>query len=93
VYYQPHGILFTGRHLLPDVSGNPQPLRTAKTFHWPRQLKQVRQILERFDGESLQYLCPGANTGFLRQQRFIDRAYSKLQQLDFSTLRQAAIWV
>lgn len=93
VYYQSSGVLFTGRHLLPDASGNPQPLRTAKTFHWPRQLKQVKQILERFDDASLQYLCPGANTGFLRQQRFIDCAYAKLQQLDFSALRQADAWV
>jgi glyoxylase-like metal-dependent hydrolase (beta-lactamase superfamily II) len=92
VYYQPHGLLFTGRHLLPDTSGHPQPLRTAKTFHWPRQLKQVQQILERFDDDSLQYLCPGANTGFLRQQRLIDHAYTKLQQLDFHALRQVAIW-
>jgi glyoxylase-like metal-dependent hydrolase (beta-lactamase superfamily II) len=91
-YYQPHGSLFTGRHLLPDTSGHPQPLRTAKTFHWPRQLKQVQQILERFDDDSLQYLCPGANTGFLRQQRLIDHAYTKLQQLDFHALRQVAIW-
>jgi glyoxylase-like metal-dependent hydrolase (beta-lactamase superfamily II) len=91
-YYQPHGLLFTGRHLLPDTSGHPQPLRTAKTFHWPRQLKQVQQILERFDDDSLQYLCPGANTGFLRQQRLIDHAYTKLQQLDFHALRQVAIW-
>jgi glyoxylase-like metal-dependent hydrolase (beta-lactamase superfamily II) len=91
VYYQPYGLLFTGRHLLPNAAGNPQPLRTAKTFHWPRQLKQVQQILERFDDASLQYLCPGANTGFLRQQRFIHPAYAKLQQLDLSTLRHAAI--
>ena len=53
----------------------------------------MQQILERFDGASLQYLCPGANTGFLRQQRFIDCAYEKLQQLDLSALRQADVWV
>lgn len=93
VYDQPSGVLFTGRHLLPDASGNPQPLRTAKTFHWPRQLKQVQQILGRFDDKSLQYICPGANTGFLRQQRFIDHAYAKLQQLDFLALRQADVWL
>jgi glyoxylase-like metal-dependent hydrolase (beta-lactamase superfamily II) len=92
VYYRPHGVLFTGRHLLPDAAGNPQPLRMAKTFHWLRQLQQVRHIIERFDERSLQYFCPGANTGFLRQQGFIDCAYAKLQQLDFHSLRQAAIW-
>lgn len=92
VYYQPEGVLFTGRHLLPNASGSPQPLRTAKTFHWPRQLRQVQKIIERFDEASLRYLCPGANTGFLRQQRFIDQAYSKLQQLDCCALRQAPLW-
>jgi glyoxylase-like metal-dependent hydrolase (beta-lactamase superfamily II) len=92
VYYRPEGVLFTGRHLLPNASGSPQPLRTAKTFHWPRQLKQVQSIIERFDEASLQYLCPGANTGFLRHQRLIDHAYSKLQQLDLCALKQAAIW-
>ncbi|WP_404785306.1 MBL fold metallo-hydrolase [Altericista sp. CCNU0014] len=93
VYYRPEGILFSGRHLLPDASGSPQPLRTAKTFHWPRQLDRVRQILERFDDDSLRYLCPGANTGFLRQARSIDRAYAKLQQLDLLALRHAAVWI
>jgi glyoxylase-like metal-dependent hydrolase (beta-lactamase superfamily II) len=93
VYYRPEGVLFTGRHLLPNASGSPQPLRTAKTFHWSRQLKQVQSIIERFDEASLQYLCPGANTGFLRQKRLIDHAYSKLQQLDLHALKQAAIWV
>lgn len=82
------GVLFTGRHLLPDRDGTPQPLRTAKTFHWFRQLKTVQLVLERFDVNSLSYLCPGANTGFLRHQRSIDQAYSKLQQLDLVTLRQ-----
>jgi glyoxylase-like metal-dependent hydrolase (beta-lactamase superfamily II) len=93
VYYRPEGVLFSGRHLLPDASGSPQPLRTAKTFHWPRQLKHVQHLLDRFDEDSLRYLCPGANTGFLRQRRFIDRAYSKLQLLDLSTLRQAVAWI
>lgn len=80
------GVLFTGRHLLPDPQGNPAPLKTAKTFHWPRQIRSVRDILRRFDEQSLRYLCPGANTGFLRQQRFIDDAYRKLARLDLSQL-------
>jgi glyoxylase-like metal-dependent hydrolase (beta-lactamase superfamily II) len=81
---QQGGVLFTGRHLLPDLHGNPKPLRTAKTFHWPRQLNSVCDLLTRFDNRSLRYLCPGANTGFLRQQRYIDDAYQKLAQLDLS---------
>lgn len=94
VYYRPHGgVLFAGRHLLPDRMGMPKPLRTAKTFHWFRQLKNVRLVLDRFDINSLSYLCPGANTGFLRHQRSIDRAYSKLQQLDLETLRQVPVGI
>jgi glyoxylase-like metal-dependent hydrolase (beta-lactamase superfamily II) len=86
--YMPHhgGVLFTGRHLLPDQQGRPTPLRTAKTFHWPRQLRSVTKLLERFERQSLHYLCPGANTGFLRQQRFIDHAYDQLVQLNLEQL-------
>jgi glyoxylase-like metal-dependent hydrolase (beta-lactamase superfamily II) len=93
VYYRPQRVLFTGRHLLPDQMGTPKPLRTAKTFHWFRQLNSVQLILDRFTAYSLHTLCPGANTGFLRQQRFIDQAYFKLQQLDLLALRQSAVGV
>jgi glyoxylase-like metal-dependent hydrolase (beta-lactamase superfamily II) len=92
VYDRQHGgVLFTGRHLLPDQNGLPKPLRVAKTFHWFRQLKSVQLLLDRFNTSSLQHLCPGANTGFLRQQRSIDQAYPKLQQLDLLALREVAI--
>lgn len=76
------GVLFTGRHLLPNLQGQPLPLRTAKTFHWPRQIRSVRSLLERFSPQTLRYLCPGANTGALRGDRFIDDAYQKLANLD-----------
>ncbi|PSB53373.1 MBL fold metallo-hydrolase [Chamaesiphon polymorphus] len=61
------GVLFTGRHLLPDRFGAPVPLRTAKTFHWPRQLRSVDKIWQQFPSQQpLSYICPGANTGLLR---------------------------
>ena len=79
LYWQRHGgVLFTGRHLLPDTKGQPQPLQTAKTFHWLRQLRSQKAILDRFSPETLSYLCPGANTGFLRGRGIIDRAYEKI---------------
>ncbi|MDJ0560403.1 MAG: MBL fold metallo-hydrolase, partial [Microcystis sp. M53599_WE4] len=79
LYWQRHGgVLFTGRHLLPDTKGQPRPLQTAKTFHWPRQLRSQKIILDRFSPETLSYLCPGANTGFLRGRGIIDRAYEKI---------------
>ncbi|PSN11855.1 MBL fold metallo-hydrolase [filamentous cyanobacterium CCT1] len=90
LYYSAYGgVLFTGRHLLPNRAGEPEPLRLAKTFHWPRQLQQVEALRTRFSAESLAHLCPGASTGFLRGQRSIDRAYEKLQQIDIEACRGA----
>jgi hypothetical protein len=61
------GVLFTGRHLLPNHSGAAVPLRTSKTFHWPRQLRSVEAIWQRFPAlQPLAYICPGANAGLLR---------------------------
>jgi hypothetical protein len=80
------GILFTGRHLLPDRQGRPVPLRTAKTFHWPRQIRQVQAVLDRFTPQTLHYICPGASLGFLRGSYTIAAAYQQLSQLELSTL-------
>lgn len=79
LYYRPlGGVLFSGRHILPNLHGDPAPLRTAKTFHWNRQLQSLQLLLKHFTPETLNYICPGANTGFLRGKRFIDRAYERL---------------
>jgi glyoxylase-like metal-dependent hydrolase (beta-lactamase superfamily II) len=84
------GILCSGRHLLPTAQSHLTPLRTAKTFHWPRQLKSVQQILDAFSPQTLSYVCPGANTGFLRGERAIAHPYEQLAQLDLIALRHAA---
>jgi len=89
LYYSGEGgVLFSGRHLLPNQQGEPVPLRTAKTFHWPRQLKSIELLIDRFTPETLHYLCPGANTGFLRGKRVVDRAYDQLASLDLAALVQ-----
>jgi glyoxylase-like metal-dependent hydrolase (beta-lactamase superfamily II) len=67
------GLLFTGRHLLPDKNGQPQPLKTPKTFHWPRQLRSVASLKEQFPPERLRYILPGASSGMLRGRGYIDR--------------------
>lgn len=85
------GVLFSGRHLLPNLQGQPVPLRTAKTFHWPRQIQSVKRLIERFSPQTLQFLCPGANTGPLRGKRAIDRAYDKIASLDLEGLLQKEI--
>ena len=84
------GLLFTGRHLLPDRNGNPAPLRIAKTFHWKRQLKSVQFIQNRFSTDTLNYICPGSSTGYLRGATAIDNAYIKLGAIDFEVLQNAA---
>jgi glyoxylase-like metal-dependent hydrolase (beta-lactamase superfamily II) len=87
-YWHHHGgVLFSGRHLLPDRDGNPVPIRTKKTFHWFRQLNSVEVLRDRFKDETLNYLCPGANTGFLRAKRAIAKPYKALSQLDLQALR------
>ncbi len=68
IYYSgAGGVLFTGRHLLPNQHGAPVPLQTAKTFHWARQLRSVEAIRQQFPSRApLSHICPGANTGLLR---------------------------
>jgi glyoxylase-like metal-dependent hydrolase (beta-lactamase superfamily II) len=82
LYYRRNsGILFTGRHLLPNSDGELALLRTAKTFHWPRQIKSAHLLLKAFNSQALNYICPGGNIGFLRGQLSIDRAYERLSNL------------
>ncbi|MFN6569730.1 MBL fold metallo-hydrolase [Dendronalium sp. ChiSLP03b] len=87
LYYSDFGgVLFSGRHLVPNQQGEPMPLRTAKTFHWPRQIQSLQSLLKSFTPETLHYICPGANTGFLRGERVIDNAYQRLASLDLPAL-------
>ncbi|WYL98455.1 MAG: MBL fold metallo-hydrolase [Gloeotrichia echinulata CP02] len=81
------GVLFSGRHLLPNLQGEPAPLPTAKTFHWPRQINSLQSLLQKFTPETLKYICPGANTGFLRGKGVIDQAYQRLASLDLPALK------
>jgi glyoxylase-like metal-dependent hydrolase (beta-lactamase superfamily II) len=64
------GVLFSGRHLLPDSKRQPAPLRISKTFHWPRQLASV----EKLKSFTFAAICPGAATGMLRGQRYLEVA-------------------
>ncbi|MEO1145297.1 MAG: MBL fold metallo-hydrolase [Cyanobacteria bacterium J06638_22] len=88
VYHQAEGgVLFTGRHLVPDRQGNPVPLRASKTFHWFRQLRSVEWLRQTFSENDLHWLCPGASIGFLRGRHAIDGAYDKLAALDLEAMR------
>ncbi len=87
-YPREGGVLFSGRHILPNQTGELLPLRTAKTFHWFRQLTSIQLLRDRFTPETLNYICPGANTGFLRGKRARASAYEQLARLDLTALRQ-----
>jgi glyoxylase-like metal-dependent hydrolase (beta-lactamase superfamily II) len=85
------GILFAGRHLLPqgprsDHPDHPAPLYTAKTFHWPRQIRSVQMLIDRFGPETLGWICPGASLGLLRGRSAMGDAYAKLSRLDLGQL-------
>jgi hypothetical protein len=74
------GILFTGRHLLPDQNGKIKPLQLSKTFHWQRQLKNVKNLGDRFNDQTLTYICPATNLGFLRGKGIVTNAYQQLSE-------------
>ncbi len=86
---QAGGILFTGRHLLPNRQGQLVPLRVSKTFHWPRQLRSTQRLLQEFTAQTLKYGCPGANTGFLRGKGLVENAYDAIASLDFEQLKRS----
>ena len=90
-WQQQEGILFTGRHLLPKSQTEIAPLRTAKTFHWWRQLDSIAKLRNRFDSQTLNYILPGANTGYLRGRGYVDNAYEKLSTLNLSELRSTEV--
>lgn len=85
------GVLFSGRHLLPDPQGRLLPQRTAKTFHWPRQLRAVAALQDRFGPDTLQAICPGANVGFLRGRGYLADAWQQLEAIDLESLGRAKI--
>ena len=78
-YFAFGGVLFSGRHLLPIKEGI-APLKLKKTFHWRRQLRSVQFLVDRFSDDTLNYICPGANTGYLRGKGYLDRAYHLIKE-------------
>lgn len=72
------GVLFSGRHLLINPQGNLTPIISRKTFHWRRQLRSIEKLKARFPPETLSYICPGANTGFLRGKGVVEDGYEQL---------------
>lgn len=92
VYAPVHGgILFTGRHLMPDPSGNLKPFRVPKTFHWLRQLRSVADLQARFPPKTVAHICPGANIGFLRGQGTLANGGVHLHSVEVTQLRNQSV--
>lgn len=75
------GVLFTGRHLLPDGEGHMTRLRQPKTFHWPRQQASVRKIYDYLQELPLRAVCPGGNIGYLRGKDWLEYPRNTLREL------------
>lgn len=86
-WQQQGGVLFTGRHLLPKSPTEIAPLRTAKTFHWWRQLNSIAKLRDYFNVNNLQYILPGANTGYLRGKGYLDHADEQLSRLQYCSVK------
>ncbi|MGK7906736.1 MAG: MBL fold metallo-hydrolase [Synechococcus sp.] len=74
------GVLFTGRHLLPNDTGQLVPIRQPKTFHWSRQLRSISRLLETIKAPAPQWICPGGNLGKLRGDKMMDAGRDRLQK-------------
>lgn len=74
------GVLFTGRHLLPDANGHPVPQRQANTFHWPRQLRSIETLLDNIPAPAPTWICPGAKLRLLRDRKAIANARDHLER-------------
>jgi glyoxylase-like metal-dependent hydrolase (beta-lactamase superfamily II) len=64
-------LLFCGRLLVPTAPGAAAPLRTPRTFHWPRQLRSLERLRAWLPPASPQWIASGAALGALRGERLI----------------------
>ena len=58
--------LFCGRLLLPVGPGRLEPLRTPRTFHWPRQQRSLERLRQWLPAGSPGWIACGGGLGALR---------------------------
>ena len=83
--------LFCGRLLLPVAPGQLAPLRTARTFHWPRQLASLKRLRTWLPLQSPQWIATGGGLGALRGEKLVMDGAKALAQLDFSALNGVSV--
>lgn len=73
--------LFCGRLLVPVAPGTLAPLRTTRTFHWPRQLASVERLRAWLPQGSPAWIASGAGLGALRGPALVANAAELLRTL------------
>jgi glyoxylase-like metal-dependent hydrolase (beta-lactamase superfamily II) len=81
-----HGLdlLFCGRLLLPTTPGRLAPLRTARTFHWPRQLRSVERLRRWLPAGSPAWIACGGGLGALRGEVLVPHGAALLTALELT---------
>jgi glyoxylase-like metal-dependent hydrolase (beta-lactamase superfamily II) len=74
-------VLFCGRLLVPTGVNRAAPLRTSRTFHWPRQLRSLERLGAWLPPGSPAWIASGAALGALRGGRLIENGGGLLEEL------------
>ncbi|MEB3170065.1 MAG: MBL fold metallo-hydrolase [Synechococcaceae cyanobacterium] len=82
--------LFCGRLLVPTGPAALAPLRTARTFHWPRQLRSVERLRGWLPTGSPHWIASGAGLGALRGDRVVMGGAALLAGLDLEPAAAAS---
>ncbi len=90
VWAEAADVLFCGRLLVPVAPQTLAPLRTALTFHWPRQLHSLASLRGWLPHGAPQWLASGAGLGALRGEALAPRGREQLEGLDLDALTTVA---
>lgn len=74
--------LFCGRLLVPTGPAALAPLRTARTFHWPRQLRSLERLRGWLPAGSPAWIASGGALGALRGEKLVIGGAALLADLD-----------
>ena len=78
--------LFCGRLLQPLGPGRLAPLATARTFHWPRQLRSLERLRQWLPPGSPGWIACGGGLGALRGEKLVEGGADLLAGLDLPAL-------
>ena len=82
-------LLFCGRLLLPVGPGALAPLRTPRSFHWPRQLASIGKLRGWLPPGSPGAIASGGGLGALRGEVLVQPGAAVLEALDLESLAAA----